>query len=204
MTNRERFQEAFAHVSHEVMGRRLEAFSLRHRFWLETMGSPLVAGGEVSLIDIELASRVCAIPARELDKAVPRMLERGPRWWEKLGFLWKVFRCKADDEYAKFRSYFMDFGCPPSTHARGAVSVGGKRYEEMPGLLDLVTGLGRCSGWDPEVLWSLSPGAAEWYLIGLFRHRGVDTGLKTEQDEEFEEGMRREREEKRKKGIDDC
>lgn len=193
MNNRERFQEAFAHVSHRAMGRRLEAFSLRHRFWLETMGSPVVDGGVVSLIDLELASRICALPSGKLDREVPRLLSRGPGWRDKLGFLWKVFRCNADTEYMRFREYFLDYGCPPSTHERGMVCKGGKRYEEMPGLLGLVTGLVRCSGWTPDVVWALPPGAAEWYLVGIFKHRGVDTGLKTEQDEEFEEGIRRER-----------
>jgi len=196
MNNGERFQEAFAHVSHKAMGRKLEAFSLRHRFWLATLGSPLESGGAVSLIDLELASRICAIPSQRLDRDVPRLLARGPRWYEKLGFLWKIFRCNAELEYMRFREYFIDYGCPPSTHQRETVNVGGKRYEQMPGILDLVTGLVRCSGWDPNTVWSLPPGAAEWYLVGIFRHRGVDTGLKTEQDEEFEAGMRREREEK--------
>ena len=62
----------------------------------------------------------------------------------------------------------------------------------MPGILGLVTALARGSGWDPETIWALSPGAAEWYLVGIFQHRGVDMRLKTEHDEEFEEGLRRE------------
>lgn len=194
MRNRERFCEAFAHVAHRVMGRRLEPFSLRHRFWLEAMESPLVTGGVVTLVDLDLAARVCAVPCRNLDREVPTLLERGPGRWERLRFAWWWMRGRADHEYAAFQEYFMDYGCPPATHGGGASATQkGKRYETMPGILGLVTGLIRGSGWEPETVWSLNPGAAEWYLVGIFLHRGVDMRLKTEHDEEFEEGMRRER-----------
>lgn len=192
MTNKERFFEAFAHVSHSVMGRRLERFSLRHRFWLEAMESPLVTGGAVSLVDLEMAARVCAIPFSRLDDAVPELLGRGPGWRAQLGFLWKLWRLRAGAEYVKFQDYFLDHGCPPATHGMGAaVSPDGKSYETMPGILGLVTAVVRGSGWDPETVWALSPGCAEWYLAGIFTHRGVDMRLKTEHDEEFEAGMRR-------------
>jgi hypothetical protein len=194
MTNAERFCEAFAHVSHEIMGRRLQPFSLRHRFWLEAMGSPLVMGGAVTAVDLEMVSRVCAIPFSKLNEKVPAMLLRGPGWMAKLGFLWRLWRCAPGREYAAFQDYFLDHGCPPATHGCGGSSgENGKRYEAMPGILALVTAISRGSGWDPETIWALSPGAAEWYLAGIFTHRGVDMRLKSSHDEEFEEGMRRER-----------
>lgn len=193
MRNRDRFCEAFAHVGHVVMGRRLEPFSLRHRFWLEVLESPLVAGGEANLIDLELASRVCAMRFEALDRGVPGMLLRGPRWWEKLRFLRWVAWGRAAVEYGKLQAYFLDYGCPPATHGGTPQAADGKRYEAMPGLLGLVTALVRGSGWEPETVWALNPGAAEWYLVGIFAHRGVDMRLKTEHDEEFEEGMRLEK-----------
>lgn len=204
MTNRERFCEAFAHVSHRVLGRRLEPFSLRHRFWLEAMESPLVTGGTASLVDLELAARVCAIPFPALDREVPRMLAEGPGWRAKLGFLWRLWRGGnglTAREYRAFQEYFLDHGCPPATHNEVAVTSAGKRYEAMPGILGLVTGLARGSGWEPDTIWACTPGAAEWYLAGIFTHRGVDMRLKTEHDEEFEAGMRREREEREREEV---
>jgi hypothetical protein len=198
MTNRERFCEAFAHVGHRVMGRRLRVFSLRHRFWLEAMESPLVTGGVATLVDLELASRVCAMGHDELDDGVPALLLRGPRWWERVVFCVRLLmrRGAAQREYEAFQNYCLDYGCPPATHGGGGpVAENGKRYEAMPGILGLVTGLVRGSGWAPETVWALNPGAAEWYLAGIFTHRGVDMRLKTEHDEEFEEGLRRMREE---------
>lgn len=192
MNNRERFCEAFAHVGHRILGRWLEPFSLRHRFWLEALESPLVTGGPVTLVDLEMASRVCAIPFRKLDREVPRMLARGPGWCAKLRFLVRMFIGRVPAHYAAFQDYFLDHGCPPATHGSAPSGADGKRYESMPGILGLVTALARGSGWDPETIWSLSPGAAEWYLVGIFQHRGVDMRLKTEHDEEFEAGLRRE------------
>jgi len=201
MHNRERFFEAFAHQQHRVMGRRLQPLSLRHRFWLEACGSPLVSGGEVNLIDLELASRICAVRSARLDEEVPGLLSRGPRWWEKARFLWWVFRGAASAEYEKLLAYFVDHGCPPTTHHQTVATTDGKVYESFPGILSLVTALIRGSGWEPDTVWRLSPGEAEWYLSGIFLHRGVDMRIKTEHDEEFEEGMLREAERKRVEGL---
>lgn len=193
MTNKDRFFEAFAHVSHRVMRRRLEPFSLRHRFWLEAMESPLVTGGAATLVDLEMAARVCAIPFARLNHEVPEMIGRGPGWWAQLGFLWRLWRLRTPVEYAAFSDYFLDHGCPPATHNAAMVASNGKSYESMPGILGLVTALVRGSGWEAESVWALSPGAAEWYLAGIFTHRGVDMRIKSEHDEEFEAGMRREK-----------
>jgi len=196
MQNKERFHEAFAHTSHEVMGRRLEPFSLRHRFWLEALESPLVTGGGATMIDLEMAARVCSIRFENLNHDVPGLLGRGPGWRAQAGFVWRLWRRQATVEYAKFQDYFCDHGCPPATHGRGAAESEDGSLETMPGILGLVTALARGSGWEPETIWALSPGSAEWYLAGIFTHRGVDMRLKSEVDEIWEESFRRERAEK--------
>jgi hypothetical protein len=72
----------------------------------------------------------------------------------------------------------------------GGVDDGPPEGGSLPGVLGLVTGLMRCTGWEPETVWGLSPGAAEWYLAGVFLHRGVDVGLKSAEDEAMEEMLR--------------
>jgi hypothetical protein len=195
MKNLDRFNEAFAHMEHCVMGRRLAKFSLRHRFWLEAMDSPLMYGGEVAMLDLELAARVCAIPAGELDRRLPRVLTRGPGRWERLAYVCRVWRRDAAREYAAFTAYLLDHGCPPDTWQENVIEdpqpAGEKPRESgaLPGVFGLVSGLVRC-GLDPDKVWCYSPGEAEWYLAGVFTHRGVDVGLKTAEDEAMEEYLR--------------
>lgn len=195
MRNLDRFNEAFGHMEHSVMGRRLAKFTLRHRFWLEALGSPLVTGGEAGLMDLELATRVCAIPFAKLDARLPRLLARGPGWGGRLVYLASAWRRDAAVEYRLFQAYLMDHGCPPATYEDEVHVVGGDDGEvasssPLPGILGLITGLIRGAGWEPDIVWGLSPGEAEWYLAGVFLHRGVDVGLKTAADEAMEEFLR--------------
>jgi hypothetical protein len=199
MRNRDRFNEAFGHVEHEVMGRRLGKLTLKHRFWLEALECPLVKGGEARLMDLEMASRVCSIPFADLDRLLPKVIGRGPGFFDKIGYLWKVWRRSAEMEYRKFQAYLLDHGCPPATWDSEAMTVvhegaaEGEEPEEegaLPGVFGLVSGLIRCAHWNPDVVWGLSPGEAEWYLAGVFMHRGVDVGLKTGADEDMEEFLR--------------
>jgi hypothetical protein len=211
MRNRDRFNEAFGHVEHEVMGRRLEKFSLRHRFWLEALECPLVRGGEARMMDLEMAARVCSIPAGKLDRDLPRVIGRGPGFLDKLAYLWKMWRRAAEGEYRKFQAYLIDYGCPPATWDSGAEVVyegeGAEHADEsaLPGVFGLVSGLMRGTGWEPDTVWGLSPGEAEWYLAGVFMHRGVDVKLKTAADEDMEEFLRkRKAKEQAEKSEDDA
>lgn len=212
MDNRTRFFDAFAHDSHVVMGRRLCKFTLRHRFWLEALESPIVTGGEISLVDVEMAARLCAIPSRELDETVPRRFGRKSRWWERLAFTCRVWRRDTSAEYEAFFAYLTDHGNSPVVHENsiefeeetdGPPLPPGEKARRrakqldtgvIPGLLNLVTGLVKRSGWEPDTVWALGPGEAEWYLTGVLIHDGVKVPVKTPSDEEFEEGIRRERE----------
>jgi len=171
------------------MGRRLEKFSLRHRFWLEALKSPMVMGGESRMMDIEMASRVCAMRFEDLERKLAKVIGRGPTWCGKLGYLWKIFRRGADVEYLKFQEYLLDHGCPPATWEGEVVQEGDAPQDSgaLPGVFGLVTGLIRGANWEPDVVWALSPGEAEWYLAGVFMHRGVDVGIKTAEDEAMEE-----------------
>lgn len=198
MTNRERFYEAFAHTQHVVFGRKLQRFTLRHRFWLETLECSAVVGGNVDWPSIELAVRVCSMPFAQLDDGVRRLLARGPRWWEAWVFMWRAWRGDLRAEYTALLAYMEDHGCAP---VRTSMCEGneGDGMGVMPGLLSLVTGVVRASGgWEPDTVWALSPGEAEWYCTACYMHRGVDMGLKTEHDEAFEKGLAEHGEEIRK------
>lgn len=197
MNNRDRFYEAFIHGPHQVMGRRLQRLTLRHRLWLEAFDSPLVTGGEASLVDLEMASRVCSIPFEDLEREIPAMVASGPGRFRRFRFaLSSLFR-SATKEYNAFQAYLLDHGCPPAIHGSEVETVGDGEGDEiadaspLPSLLMLVTGLIRCGWSQPEAVWRLSPGEAEWYLTGGYLHRGVDVKVKSPHDEQFEEEMER-------------
>jgi hypothetical protein len=75
------------------------------------MKSPVVSGGEVGLLDLELAARVCAIPCGKLDVKLPRLPARGPGWLSRWGCLARLWR-RVAREFMDLRGYLMDHGCP--------------------------------------------------------------------------------------------
>lgn len=169
--------------------------SLRHRFWLEALLSPLVhGGGEITILDLELAAQVCSTPFEQLEAKMRKPLGR----WAKVrrwirGFC-HVFRDlnKANEAWV---SYVEDHcSCVPVHRDETEASQAGSDVwrEEFPASFDLVSGLIRHTTWDPDKIWSLEPGEADWYLMGLLRHRGADASdlkIKTSHDEEFEAGL---------------
>ncbi len=186
-TNGERFYEAFAHSTHRVMGRKLNKFTVYHRFWLETLRSPLVVGGEITAIDLELASRVCSSPYGK----VHELVENGVGSWFNLSGWWFALRCfslNVEREGAKWHNYIEDYVCGPAVHGGGEKEgdEGAKNYQEFPSVMEQVCAVIRATGWSPDVVWNLGVGEVEWYIAGVYRMRGVDMKIKSEHDEEFE------------------
>lgn len=186
--NKERFFESFAHTTHRVMGRKMGKFTLYRRFWLEALRSPLVVGGEITAIDLELASRVCSAPYGK----VHEVIEHGVgRWFNFSGWLFalKCFCVNLEKEGQKWHAYISDYVSGPSTHGGGEVE--GPSYEDFPGVMEQVCAVIRATGWEPDAVWNLGVGEVEWYIAGVYRLRGVDMKIKTEHDEEFERGLRK-------------
>jgi hypothetical protein len=204
MRNKDRFYEAFVHVRHRVMGYRLKDFKLYHRLWLEAMESPLVLGGEVSVVDLELAALICSSERDE----IPMMVERGSSgcWsWRGWWFALRSIFLDPGKEAVKFHGYLEDHVCGPDTHAGG--DPGGVGFVEFPPTMDQVCAVIRATGWEPALVWDMGPGEVEWYMAGVYRHRGADVGIKSEHDEEMEAGMKARKEselaEKEKGGGDE-
>jgi len=175
------------------MGRRLRKFTLYHRFWLEAMQSPLVVGGEVSIVDLELASRVCSCRYGRVERAIEGGAG-GWRSWRGWWFALRAFFLNPTVEAMKWEEYLRDHVCGPNTHNSPKTTADGKVYEDFPATMDQVCSVIRATGWDPDAVWNLGPGEAEWYMAGVYRYRGVDMKVKTEHDEEFEEMIRRDKE----------
>jgi hypothetical protein len=195
------FEESFIHSSnHRVLGYRLRPFSLYHQMILEAIGSPIMGGEKmVTLIDLEIACRVCASGFNEYEKA-----GRREGFWGKLRWSIKALTSSLEDEIAAFDRYFTDFVALPETH-NSPSSTNGKAYTEFPAPLS-VAGCLMASGFEGgsrERIWMTPLGEAHWYCATFLRLEGVDLKLITDHDREFIEGFKRQRAEKAKKEAEE-
>ena len=194
------FQESFANTGHRVLGRRLRPFCLYYQFWLDTLDLPLLRGEPSSLADLELGTRLCCCRYGEAEAMVGRRIGRlGQARW-----LLKTLRTRADREFAAFDVYIRDWFAPPETRFKAPATEDGTTYQMFPPTLSLACALIKHTGWEPPTVWMLPLGQVHWYLQGFLRAEGVETGLVTPHDEEFMEGLRREREHKKGTKGDGC
>lgn len=197
------FEESFIHSdNHRVLGYRLRPFSLYHQMVLEAIGSPIMGGEKmVTLIDLEIACRVCASGFNEYQKA-----SRRPGFFGKARWAIKALVSSLDDEIAAFDRYFTDYVALPETHGSQASSKGGKAYSEFPAPLS-VAGCLMASGFEGgsrEKIWMTPLGEAHWYCATFLRLEGVDLKLITEHDREFIEGFKRQRAERARKEAEEA
>lgn len=189
------FEESFIHSDdHRVLGHRLRPFSLYHQMMLEAIGSPVVSGrSAISIVDLEVACRVCASGYNEYRKAAERV-----GFFRKFLFAKKVLTTDMKSELLKFDRYFSDYVALPEKHGDTPVSKDGKVYQDFPAPLSVV-GLLMSRGFEGgsrEKIWMTPIGEAHWYCATFLRLDGEDLKLITEHDREFIEGLRRDREAK--------
>ncbi len=192
------FEEAFIHTDdHRVLGRKLRPFSLYHQLILEAIGSPVMSADRpVTLIDLEIASRVCAS-----DYGGYRSAGRRSGWLGKLWWLARALRADTQKEMLAMDRYFKDYTSVPDRWENGGeVKGSGKAYSEFPAPLSVV-GCLMANGFqagDEKKVWMTPLGAAHWYCATFLRMDGADLKLMTEHDREFIEGFKREQEKQRR------
>lgn len=59
-TTSEAFKEAFVHDEHFILGRKMLPFCLRHHLILESIQSPIIIGGSITIKDLQAAVTVCS------------------------------------------------------------------------------------------------------------------------------------------------
>lgn len=179
------FQEAFASTPHEVMGKRLRPFCLYYQFWLDFIESPLWTGKRpASLIDLEIATRLCSCDYGEAERIIQEHRNRGrfhAWYWKVLGrWIWalKALRFNTKIEAEKFHAYIHSTYSPPEFHGSSRRNPA----EEFPPVLGTVCWLVEWGGWAERRVWMLPLGRAHWYVTGYLRNKGVSLKLVTERD----------------------
>ena len=117
-----RLLECIINNEHNVMGRKLLPFAFWHVANLERIESPLLVGGsQPTLVDLELASRICA------SSITSPMTEINPPAFsapEKAAFFAGLLNFNLDEEIARFHTYHRDYVCLPRQFDS---TTGGKR-----------------------------------------------------------------------------
>lgn len=188
------FQESFLHTEgHRVLGYRLRPFSLYHQLVLDAIESPVIQGNvPISLIDLEIACRVCSTSFGGYRRAGKRA-----GFFRKLGFAWRIATTSLGAELRKFDSYFGDYVALPERHGGGAPpSQDGKLYQDFPSPLSIASLLIEhgLDGGDRAKVWETPLGEAHWWSTAFLRLAGGENDLITEHDKEFIEGLRKQRE----------
>jgi hypothetical protein len=186
------WKEAIIHRRrpHVVMGRRLVFLTLRHQFWLDHVKSPFVRGGEPTAMDLELATRICSVPAHRIQDA----LARPPAPWTAFFHSWIWRGRRLNLEMLRFSAYIKDYSSGPEMLPGSAPKVHGSQTDrtKFPSMMGLILQLvkGNIYGGDIDRIWGMSPGEAAWASIGLALMEGQKIPLATPQDLESLELLR--------------
>lgn len=194
-----------------VLGVRLRKFSLWHRFLLNTLDSPFMRKGAVTMFDLRVAVGVCRL--QPFDSNVrkpwlaPFLIYTGlflaslrPRRrnypLNQENALQRALRKRCD----RFLSYCKDYLqapqytiIPPSFRGRGAPQTSRGRFD------DAIEHVGELIsyGISERDAWAMPLGRANVYRILARRAAGNDIDIITEEEKEFQEAMRKQQAETR-------
>ena len=187
----EAFEESFVHTEgHRVMGRKLKPFCLHYQFWLEVVDSPiLIPGAKISVIDLEIASRICSCSYGKVARIARKRPGRIQKWW----FAIRAIRTDVRRELEKLDAYLVDYSRPPERLDEPDLDKNGRPRHDFPPTLAVATclmALGFENG-DEKKIWTAPLGKMHWYAASYLRLQGADLKLVTDHDREFMEGIRK-------------
>lgn len=166
---------------HRVLGRRLRPYSLWHKVQLEFHNSPFLAGGPLTVADVELAVRIC----RTQFPVAARMPARG-----RLGRLLWVFRAERVD-VVEHRDAFLAFLADYDSGAKLWNTAGSGTRRDVDESIEEVTLYREYTGavrWEP---WNLPIGELYWMNILHARRAGAKVKVWTPTDErEFRKNLK--------------
>ena len=186
----EPFLNSWVNETHRVLGRRLQPYSLWHRFALEVVESPFIApDGRPSISDLDIAARICSSRYPTTDAAsffrLIKSKQPGERlsWRRKLQFSYLARRYDPAREGALFVAYVRDYYAPPKfweQAGEGAHETSGA----PPEMLGVATRLIR-GGFSEERAWNMAIGKAYWHAATLARIDGAKLDFVSESQDLF-------------------
>ncbi len=184
------FLGAWVLDTHRVLGRRLQPYSLWHRFALEAIGSPFtVPDGRPLLGDLDVAVKVCRSRYPATDAAsffrVIKIHRPGKPLpiLAKLRFAYLLRRFDGPTEGTRFVAYVRDHLSPPKfweQTGEGTQESSGAPPEVLSTAARLVAG-----GFTEERAWNMPIGKAYWYAATIARMNGVKVDFVSESNDLF-------------------
>ncbi|MEA3210983.1 MAG: hypothetical protein QOE70_4040 [Chthoniobacter sp.] len=179
---------AFIDGGHQarVLGVRLRRFSLWHVLLMQTLDSPFLREGGVSLHDLRTAIGLCRL--RFEDSQIRRP------WIGPISLLKLCRRGGLHREVLRFIAYTADYVHKPEYSVRPPKLPPGATIT-MPGagapeIFKLASDVIGWSHWPEAHVWEMSPGRAHWYRTMKLQAQGADVDFMTPEDRAFDAGMK--------------
>lgn len=185
------FREAWDNAPHAVLGYELKPFSSWHRLCLEMVGSPVLTGEPIQILELYAAVRICSSEYGYMPNfAAPKT------WFARLRLRYRLSRYTLAEEVKRFGEYMADFDSGPRFWSGDDASEGAApKCSEMDRVLDTVSHVIRETGWSEATAWNLPIGKLNWYSAAFLKHAGVDVPFWTPQDDAaYKRHIKRQRE----------
>jgi hypothetical protein len=169
---------AFASQPHRVLGRSLRPYTLRHQFALLALGSPFESfkpGETIGWPELESAVTVCT-----LDDPMPELYRLARH--RTFGMAWRATfkRDTLRAECERFAAYLTEHCSVPELFS--APSDG--KAPSTPAQLRILCRL-LAAGMPLADVWRLTPGQAQWLLVGLSEIEGGNVSIVTDEMREM-------------------
>lgn len=160
----------------EIMGYKLNAFSLRHIMTLTAIQSPLIDDNNELVLpeDIIVFLRVCSSKNSFVALKRPTLMDK-----------WNKIRMEVDTAYffkqfTEIRAYINTCNQAPITYTKDE----NKKSDQVPVVLGLVSSLTSNLHISLDEAWDMTAGQAIWYLTTYALSQGSDIKILTTQQEE--------------------
>jgi hypothetical protein len=192
-------------VRHRVLGRRLQSFSLWHRFLLQAIDSPFLRKGEVRFWDMREVVGICRMRYPQCKVRRPWLIPLWCFWWYGWPRVrWRNFLIRTKDrlleyfgDYVSFPEYSLWYPDPSPAQQNMQPPV---RLGPVPDTFVILSGIIAFLGCGEVEAWNTPVCKAYWYQMGYLQHKGEQIDFMDEDERSFQEQMR-EAEEKGKEAL---